>query len=535
MCLYGKAFIDSPLGDLNANTIMDTDQQIHYLYSNSLVGELYPTAYGLAREDNTQEWNEAHFYSECSNKGICDRSTGQCACFPGFEGEGCRRITCPNSCSGHGQCVSLSVSNADYGAWDQKKTVECQCDPGYTGADCSFRKCPLGNDPIANVYINADSMYKIQWKQVTGKKWGAIENGETIEHPNGQVHWTMNYKDDYGDVWSTSAVTTYYQTRTTTGSLKIGPAEKTNALVSTPFFMDPDYQGSDKKTINVDGGLKSGSTAQGLGIKSVYTGKKFSYHQSFIGEQVNASIQALPNDVVRYSYVHTVFNYGADQDQVFIYPSMGVPKFKTKLSGKNLKTGTVGGKIAYANGAGVCSADSPPAADCSNTGNFNAGKSLAVNDAKYRFPYFISTEDTTEGIDKLAEAYTNCKKNHLCIFITIPESQGMKDLSVHYKFKTLIRTAVAEKDFKPEEYTESLARERSNHNEGVGSLVEVEQVGSDRFWHKLIDGTPVNNFMSKQDLHECSRRGLCDFETGKCKCFDGYSGYKCQERSVLGY
>merc|ERR1712032_505472 len=116
---------------------------------------------------------------------------------------------------------------------------------------------------------------------------GAIENGETIEHPNGQVHWTMNYKDDYGDVWSTSAVTTYYQTRTTTGSLKIGPAEKTNTLVSTPFFMDPDYQGSDKKTINVDGGLKSGSTAQGLGIKSVYTGKKFSYHQSFIGEQVN--------------------------------------------------------------------------------------------------------------------------------------------------------------------------------------------------------------------------------------------------------
>jgi hypothetical protein len=301
--------------------------------------------------------------------------------------------------------------------------------------------------------------------------------------------------------------------------------------------MDPDYQGSDKKTINVDGGLKSGSTPQGLGIKSVYAAKKFSYHQSFIGEQVNASIQALPNDVVRYSYVHTVFNYGADQDEVFVYPSMGVPKFKTKLSGKNLKVGTVGGKIAYANGAGVCSADSAtlPSADCSNTGNFNAGKSLAVNDAKYRFPYFISTEDTTEGIDQLAEAYTNCKKNHLCVFITIPESQGSKELTVHYEFKTLIRTAVAEKDFKPKEYTVSLARERSNHNEGVGSLVSVEEVGSDRFWHKLTDGTPIIEFKSDQPLYDCSRRGLCDFETGKCKCFDGYSGYKCQERSVLGY
>lgn len=536
ICLYGKAFIDSPLGDLNANTIMDTDQQIHYLHSNSLVGEMYPTAYGLAREDNTLAWNEAHFYSECSNKGICDRSTGQCACFPGFEGEGCRRITCPNSCSGHGQCVSMAVSNADYGAWDEKKTVECQCDPGYTGADCSLRKCPVGSDPVANVYINTHSVYKIQWAQSTGKKFGDQANGETVEHPNGQVHWTMNYKDNYGDVWSTSAVTTYYQTRTTGGSLKIGPADKTSNLVSTPFFMDPDYNGRDKKTINVDGGLKIGSTPQGQGIKSVYS-DKFSFHQSFIGEQVNASIQALPNDLVRHAYVHTVFNYGTDQDQVFIYPSMGVPKFKTKLNGKNLQTGTVGGKIAYANGAGVCSADSStlPAADCSNINNFNNGKSQAVNDAKYRFPYFVSPDNTPDGIDALAEAYTNCKKNYLCIFITIPEAQGVKDLNVNYKFKTLIRTAVSESAMKPEEYTESLARERSNHDGGVNSLVSVTEVGSDRFWHPLIDGTPVMSYNSKQYVYDCSRRGLCDLETGKCKCFDGFSGYKCEQRSVLGY
>merc|ERR1712032_237594 len=227
----------------------------------------------------------------------------------------------------------------------------------------------------------------------------------------------MNYKDDYGDVWSTSAVTTYYQTRTTTGSLKIGPAEKTNALVSTPFFMDPDYQGSDKKTINVDSGLKSGSTAQGLGIKSVYTGKKFSYHQSFIGEQVNASIQALPNDVVRYSYVHTVFNYGADQDQVPIYPSMGVPQFKTKLTAKNLKVEkTATATSPYVTGAGVCSPfhtflkEGEP---CANVKNFAEGKSPAVNDKEYRFPYFISSDDATAGPDDLAAKYTNCKKNAL--------------------------------------------------------------------------------------------------------------------------
>merc|ERR1711881_804102 len=324
---------------------------------------------------------EAHFYRECSNKGICDRSTGQCACFPGFEGEGCRRITCPNSCSGHGQCVNMFVSNADYGAWDEKKTVECQCDPGYTGADCSLRKCPQGSDPIATVYINDESVYKIEWGQQTGAVWGAEKNGKPIEHPNGQVHWTMSYKDDFGDVWTTSAVTTYYQLRTEAGSLKVGPSDKTNKLVSTPFFMDPDFQGPDVATINVDGKLKAGSNV-GTNVKAIYTQKnangrvKFSFDPSFIGEQVNASIQAPPNDVVRHSYVHTVFNNGNDPDNVLIYPSMGVPKFKGKLDKKNLKVGTKATATSpYITGAGYCSPDSSflGSSECANVNNFNGG------------------------------------------------------------------------------------------------------------------------------------------------------------------
>jgi len=547
LCLFGKAFIDSPLGDINANNGIDTDQQIQYQYANGLVGEQYDTAYGLARGDNTDPWNEAHFYRECSNKGICDRSTGQCACFPGFEGEGCRRITCPNSCSGHGQCVNMAVSNAVYGAWDEKKTVECQCDPGYTGADCSLRKCPKGSDPIATVYINDDSVYKIEWGQISGHKWGATRNSAPVEFPNGQVHWTMSYKDDFGDIWTTSAVTTYYQLRTTGGSLIVGPSDKTNNLVATPFFMDPDFQGDTVAAVSVDGELKVGATAKGTTVPAVYaqanTGNskiKFSFHKSFIGEQVNASIQALPNDVVRHSYVHTVYNYGKDPDNVFIYPSMGVPKFKTKLGdvSKTLKVGPVTGDVAYATGSGYCSPDAAflGSSECANVGKFNKGKSLAVNDHKYRFPYFMSPDDPTTGADNIAHAYTNCAKNALCVFITIPEPEGRKDLTVNYKFKTLIRTAAAaEVDMKPNEYTTSLAREISNKNGGVNALVSVEQVGSDRYWHKLIDGTPIISFNAEQTLHDCSRRGLCDFETGKCKCFDGYSGYKCQERSVLGY
>merc|ERR1711920_764508 len=152
--------------------------------------------------------------------------------------------------------------------------------------------------------------YKIQWGQQTGHKWGSTLGGAPVEHPNGQVHWTMSYKDDYGDIWTTSAVTTYYQARTKLGSLKVGPSDTASELTCTPFFMDPDFQGDDTAVVNVDGGLKIGAAVKGTTVPAVYAMKnsedtvKFSFHQSFIGEQVNASIQALPNDVVRYSYGH---------------------------------------------------------------------------------------------------------------------------------------------------------------------------------------------------------------------------------------
>ena len=40
----------------------------------------------------------AHATAECSNAGICNRNTGQCECFAGFEGDACQRSTLPVWC-----------------------------------------------------------------------------------------------------------------------------------------------------------------------------------------------------------------------------------------------------------------------------------------------------------------------------------------------------------------------------------------------------------------------------------------------------
>lgn len=125
---------------------------------------------GKAWFDTPSAPNVAHALTECSNKGKCNRVSGQCECQSMFEGEACNRMTCPGSkagggtCSGHGRCLSMTQlaasakPNGDpdpqlYGrnpgngaAWDGKSAYGCLCDAGYTGYDCSERTCPLGND-----------------------------------------------------------------------------------------------------------------------------------------------------------------------------------------------------------------------------------------------------------------------------------------------------------------------------------------------------------------------------------------------------
>ena len=100
--------------------------------------------------------NSAHMYRECSNRGECDRSSGECECLTGFEGSACQRTSCyfsDTECSGHGLCLNAEEiarldGNNVYSLWDSKITHGCYCDAGYAGYDCSERTCKVGGDPI---------------------------------------------------------------------------------------------------------------------------------------------------------------------------------------------------------------------------------------------------------------------------------------------------------------------------------------------------------------------------------------------------
>lgn len=117
--------------------------------------------------------DEAHItqYAECSNKGNCDRDTGECKCSVGFSGAKCNRLDCPGlmengeHCNSHGQCLDMAtlatlskvngvIQGYTYGAtpndpatWDAYRIFGCLCDEGYEGHDCSLASCPKGDIP----------------------------------------------------------------------------------------------------------------------------------------------------------------------------------------------------------------------------------------------------------------------------------------------------------------------------------------------------------------------------------------------------
>ena len=103
---------------------------------NKIIDNSFTYPYGTTEQfpqmqdsDLNDLTDSAHDYMECSNKGKCNRDTGTCTCYDGYDGVSCQRASCPgypNSCSGHGVCKTISqLAHSDnyniYKLWDKDK------------------------------------------------------------------------------------------------------------------------------------------------------------------------------------------------------------------------------------------------------------------------------------------------------------------------------------------------------------------------------------------------------------------------------
>jgi EGF-like domain len=152
-----------------------------------------------------------HYYAECANKGSCNRETGECECYVGYEGKACARMSCPDDCSGHGRCriadelgyginagasAVIGTSNGNdaktwpYYNWDQSRSRLCECDAGYEGLNCALRSCPQGSDIM--VAIQTDQVQTVTLNFAT-----TIDSTKTF---------ALTFTSKTGDRYTTSAI-----------------------------------------------------------------------------------------------------------------------------------------------------------------------------------------------------------------------------------------------------------------------------------------------------------------------------------------
>jgi len=150
---------------------------------------------GPAWFDEPWGLNQAHYEAECSNMGVCNRTSGMCKCDHMFEGAACERMRCAldsngTECHGIGKCLSmrqLAPLETDlqgtsdpqvYGtlpnstiAWDADVIHGCSCDTyGYlesyhhlrdsTNYMCTEFTCPLGDN--YRTHARNASMFEVQ-------------------------------------------------------------------------------------------------------------------------------------------------------------------------------------------------------------------------------------------------------------------------------------------------------------------------------------------------------------------------------------
>ena len=214
VCQFGLAHVDTPKGDLNHNNVISGPDEIvvenNFAYPYGTT-EKFPRMQSSDLADLT---DSAHYYMECSNKGTCDRDTGECQCLPGYDGAACQRASCPGypeSCSGHGVCKTVrQLAYADnqnvYELWDRDVTMGCECDPGFSGPDCSERLCKYGVDQL---YMDDTSTVKYatwDFAVVHETTSGGNVNFHDGMYDSSTGYWAIRFFDMHGEDWVTKPI-----------------------------------------------------------------------------------------------------------------------------------------------------------------------------------------------------------------------------------------------------------------------------------------------------------------------------------------
>lgn len=228
---YSESIVLNTPGGFVGHSAHDTDVNKRYPIVDSDFAATFEALYPKRPNFNQ--------YTECSSRGTCDYATGECKCFDGFEGRGCRRTTCPNDCSGHGRCLDnydinptqyMSFNYPNDQMFDQKRTQQCKCDRGYTGYDCNSRVCPFGDDPTSDCGENSAGDVQLVVTR-------SLADSTTVNQ-----YFTLTFTDMFGGKFTTRPILDHAPTCALQGGAATPCPEIQYALMDLPNFAIPEVE-----------------------------------------------------------------------------------------------------------------------------------------------------------------------------------------------------------------------------------------------------------------------------------------------------
>jgi len=441
----------------------------------------------LAWVDAPDKNGYVHKYAECAGKGICDRELGQCECFAGYEGKGCGRQVCPDSCSGHGTCefaneltfgtvfngyfdgaanyqaVGVGATKIPDYSWDGAHSRACACDAGWAGVNCGQRQCPEGNDPIDTRADTSDTLvHQVQTiRLISGGPNDAYATNSTSKASLDEFvdkSFALRFTSQNGEAFSTRSIAYGNAGAATAGYVNYA-TEPTEVCVGTALA--------------------------GQNIKRSLCNDYFADQGAATVAAITAAVNGGSNidaEALKYINEHVCTAGGT----VVFDASMNA--LATALSG-TYTAATV-------------------ATACATYNNFDKTQSLAmrIKDALLDLPNKV-----VDGVEVSVHRTTPIEE---------AATAGTAGLKIGVTFTG---NAVHGNQHLLEVIVDSC---------GDGCTPRVD--GLDTLALGTADMSSVKQTTSADyNSYECGRRGKCDVDTGVCTCFAGFTGESCSSMSAL--
>jgi len=506
---------------------------------------------------------DAHYYAECSGKGICDRSTGLCVCFDGYTGSACKRSVCPNDCSGHGKCrlvselpqatsaqsfSSLTALASDhirdpgsaypYAGWDGDKIQACVCDGEFFGPDCSLRRCPRGDDPLTvcaetDTHANDRQIQRLVLSSTPGSGGDNLLASGIVDYVAGDL--VLHFTDNHGEVWTTGRINEPY-TDDTVGNTNAGAILIENALEALPNYKIPDVE------VELEAVATSGAASS------------ITFAVTFSNERTSGNQQLLACDPLPLGCVTAGCSPMYQQPANFRLPA-GTGATQFDISAYYYEWAA---SVEISGGGADPSSGTPSTtAPAGWTTNFNSGDNIITSDSIFDNSASGANVDQARVTVVVFKAGFNPDTTYYPYYfvqwdlaptgaIAAPAASVVPDGSSRpYSTPTLVPTGY---NTPGSDYTSGSTGVGYNHVPiGYGLYVDLKSYtasmtnsGVDAISVFVFDVATLRCSVSElqrsdemyEDL-ECSGRGVCDHSTGTCSCFEGHYGDHCSLQTIL--